>query len=341
MPNTNLHYPTGYYGPYIDSTYNNNVRRRLGSRDNVSFSQSTRFAGQYIESKGALRPYDSTIMSAVGACQQLVSELNLAQAILPEMGNTVILSGVGVATNFFHKAYGIATHNAIGVTTIADAAHMNAFQIDGVSISTGLSILYYGLTTAALNGVYQFIPSGASIILDRRADLKYWWQFVKPKVFMVENGTANKAKLFGLTVDAWEVGSSFSVGLGTSTDQLSGTGIGFAVSSYSYGLQTSLISPTYTATSTGPGMGTFEYSFFAQVAESKLVYLRNRAERMAYWLYKLRENYNPSVSSYGTNNVIAIGFANSQRNIGQTFGNDLRVGANATSRYPSSFNRGW
>lgn len=340
MPNTNLHYPTGYYGPYIDSAYNNNVRRRLSVRDNVSFSQSTRFAGQYIESKGSLRPYDSTVMTTVGACQQLVSELNLAQAILPEMGNTVILNGVGVATNFFHKAYGIATHNPIGVTTIADSDHMTAFQIDGVSIATGLTILYQGLTTASLNGVYQVVANGASVRIERRPDLRYWWQFVKPKVFMIENGTANKAKLYGLTVDAWEVGSSFSVALGTSTDQLYGTGIGFAVSSYSYGLQTSLIAPAYTALA-GSGIGTFEYSFFAQNAESKLVYLKNRAERMAYWLYKLRENYNPSVSSYGTNNVIAIGFANSQRNIGQTFGNDLRVGANATSRYPSSFNRGW
>lgn len=341
MPNTNLHYPTGYYGPYIDSTYNNNVRRRMGVRDNVSFSQSTRFAGQYIESKGSLRPYDSTVMTAVGACQQLVNELNLAQAILPEMGNTVILSGVGVATNLLTRAYGIAVSSTVGVTTINEPSHLAAFQIDGVGLGTGLTILYYGLSTASLNGVWQVVEGGVGVIIQRRADLKYWWQFVKPKVFMAENGTANKAKLFGLTVDAWEVGSSFSLASGTSLTELSGTGIGFAASSYSYGLQTSLISPTYTAAYSGPGIGTFEYSFFAQNAESKLVYLKNRAERMAYWLYKLRENYAPSVSSYGTNNVIAIGFANSQRNIGQTFGNDLRVGANATSRYPSSFNRGW
>lgn len=333
MPNTNLHYPSGYYGPAIDSTYNNSVRRRLNVRDTVSFGQSTRFGGQYLEPKGALRPLGGTIMEAVGSCQQLVNELNQVQRVLPDLGNPVLLGAVGYATNLLRTWNGTAVSFIGAVTTSVNGDSVN-LQFDGTGIGTGFTILYYGLTTSALNGIYIV---GADYTLQRRDDLKYWWQFVKPKVFLVENGTNNKGKLFALTTDAWEVGSGFTIAMGSSLTTLSGTGIGFAQSTISYGLTTSLIAPAYTAASSGPGIGTFEYSFLSQNSMSKFVYLKNRAHRMAYWIYKFRENYDPTVSSYQSNAIIAIGSANTLKNIGRSFGNDLPGG----SRYPSSFNRGF
>lgn len=320
------HYPSNYYGMSTNNTFNNDVTRRLAVKDLVAFATSSRFGGQYMEAKGMPAPYQGTVMDAVAACQQMVNELNMAQTLMPDLGNPVLLGVVGVATNSF----GVGVSYAGGISTTV--------TYDGVGLSTGLRILFYGLSTAALNGVYTV--SAAPYSLSRANDLTYYWQFVKPKVFLAQQGTVNKGSVYALVTDSFEVGPTFSVALGTTLAAtaagLTGSSIGFALSNYSPGITTttSLIYPGYNPNSV---LNTGEYDFIAQDSLAKFTYLKNRAHRMAYWIFKLRENYSPAVSSYQTNVVQTIGLANTLNNIGFSTLNNLP----SQSRYPSSFNRGF
>lgn len=315
-------YPSNLYGPGTSSTWNNNVRRRLDTKDNVAFATSSRFGGQYMEPKGNLTPYSGTIMDAVASLQQLVFELNKAQNILPDLGNPVLLGQVGLATN----SLGAGVSYIGGVSTTA--------TIDGTANTLGNRVLFYGLTTAALNGVYYVASAGGQWA--RVPELNSWWQFIRPKVFLVSGGTVNKGSVYALTTDAWETGPTFSIASGATLSGLTGTSIGFAVSNYAQGLSTntSLIYPGYNAASV---LNTGEYDFLAQASAPKFTYLKNRAQRMAYWVFKLRENFDPTVSSYQTNIARTIGVANTTNNIGFTTLNNLPSG----SRYPSSNNRGF
>lgn len=323
-------YPSNYYRPDLTSAFNNNVKRRLDFKDRVGFSQSTRFGGQYMEPSGVSSPYGNTVMDAVAACQHLVAELHDARYILPELGTPVILSTVGVATNLLLKADGALATNAGEITGTATTN----VTIDGVGFTTNLRVLYYDTHLPALNGVYVVSGDGGATPwnLDRASDLTYWWQFVKPKVFLATQGTANKGKTYALMTDAWEEGSSFSVALGNTNTAVTGTSIGIAVSDYSANT-TSYISPQYTGSEVAG-----EDSFLAQNSQHKFAYLRNRAKRMAFWVFKLRENYTPSLSSYATNAITGtIGYGNTQYNIGRSTADDLP----ADSRYPSGINRGF
>ncbi len=331
-------YPSNYYDAPLSSSYNNNVTRRLATRDVVAFSQSSRFGGQYIEPKNVPFPYNGTIIGAVAACQQLVNELNLISPVLPDMGTPVILSAVGLATN----QLGAGVSFVGGVSTTA--------TIDGVANTVGNRVLFYGLTTSALNGVYVVPQSGGA--WQRVPDLAYWWQFVKPKAFVVQNGTNNKGQVFSLQTDAFEVGAAFTPAAGNTASALTGTALTFTATNYNptapSGINastlgtvgagnTSAIYPQFTGTATGAGNGNGEYDFLAQASMAKFMYLKNRARRMAYQVFKMRENYTPFVSSYGSNVVRPIGLGNTQNNIGVSTLNNLPTG----SRYPSSFNRGF
>lgn len=340
-----IHYPSGYYGVSTGLPYNNSITRRLNIRDRVAFGQSTRFGGQWLEPKNLTNPYGGTIMDAVAACQQLTSEISQMGRILPDLGQVVILSPVGVATNLLTGVNGVGVSYIGGVTT--NAAGASFVGIDGASIATGMRILYYGLTTGALNGVYTV---DANLSLSRASDLTYWWQFVKPKVFLAQNGNNNIAKTFALVTDAFEYGNSFTVALGTSVQtpalaafSTTGTTIGFAFSNYSIGLTTnqSLIFPPYQG-----GVGYGEYDFLAQNSSTEFIYLKNRAHRLAYRMFKVRENYTPFAygaagnpgSQYQTNIITAtVGAGNTGTNIGFSVTNNLP----STSRYPSSQNRGF
>lgn len=315
-------YPTNNYRESNTSTFNNDVTRRLALKDRVAFAQSSRFGGQWMEPKGIPVPYGSTIADTVHACQMVVDELNRSRTLLPDMGNAVLLDCVGVATN----SLGVASN----IATVSSSA-----TIDGVSLSTSLRVLYYGLTTASFNGVYivSGIPGGYS--LSRASDLTSWWQFVKPKVYLVQQGTNNKATTWALTTDAWEVGPTFVLNSGI-TNSTIGTSIGFAQSNFMTGLTTnvSLIAPAYSASS---NLNTGEYDFLSQDSLAKFMYFKNKAKRLAYWIFKMRENYTPSVSSYVLNVPTAIGLANTLNNIGYSTANNLP----AQSRYPSGYNRGF
>ena len=348
-------YPTNYYGPGITSTYNNDYTRRLAVRDLVAFRQSQRFAGQWMEPKGVVAPYNGTIIDAVGALQMLVNELNLLSPLMPDLGEAVLLSSVGVATNLLTGPNGIAVSYIGGVTTTTGASNV-ATKIDNVGFSTGLRVLYYGLTTSTLNGVYEVSNSAGNYVLNRAADLTYWWQFAKPKAYVVTGGANNIARVFSLQTDARETGNAFTVALGTSVAtrplaifSTSGTIINMSLTDYnpnnpslvnvtSLGTSgagnTSLIYPGYNPTL---NQNTGEYDFLQQASEQKFMYIKNRARRMAYQIFKMRENYTPFVSSYQTDVVTGISTFNTQYNIGLTTLNNLPP----QSRYPSSFNRGF
>jgi len=361
-----IHYPSGYYGPGISSTYNNVVTRRLAIKDRIAFAPSTRFGGQYMEPKGALAPYNSTIGDAVGAVQQLLQELNLISPLMPDLGTPVILNTVGVATNL------LTTYNGIAVSYIGSQATANnagagfgvstsiasTLTFDGVGVSTGLRVLYYGLTTSALNGVYtvgygQTNGTGTSFYyLQRSPDLTSWWEFAKPKVFLATGGTNNKAKTYALQTDGWESGNSFVVASGATIAASVGTSIVLTQADYGYNNpsllgygNTSLIFPAY---STALNLNTGEYDFLSQASEQEFIYLKNRARRLAYRIFKMRENYTPLAagaapglynttpgSQYGTNVITSVSATTT--NIGFSTLNNLP----APSRYPSSFNRGF
>lgn len=332
------HYPSGYYGISTSSNYNNVVTRRLTVKDRVAFGPSTRFGGQYMEPKGVPAPYNGTIIDAQGAVSQLVNELNLIAPVFPELGTPVILSAVGVATNALRNSSGVGV-SYIGAVT-------GNVTVDGVAFSTGLRVLYQGLSTAALNGVYTV--SAAPYTLSRATDLQYWWHFVKPKAYVVTGGSTNKGTVYSLQTDAWEIGNSFTLA-GTGINATLGTSITFTATSYDptqpSGINASVLGPGAGNTSLinpidyNPitGIGTAEYGFLAQAAMPKFIYLKNRARRMAYQIFKMRENFTPFVSSYQTNVITTIGLGNTQNNIGVSSANNLP----AQSRYPSSFNRGF
>ena len=371
-------YPTNFYGPGLTTSYINIVTRRIGVRDRVAWGQSSRFGGQFIEDKNAPTPYQGTIMDAVAACQQLVNELNLISPVLPDMGTPVILNSVGLATNRLLGPVGAAVSyiggqanaNVIGGVTTTEAAGL---LIDGVAISTGQRILYFGLQTSQLNGVYtvgfgKTTTTGTGglnyYFLQRAPDLQYAWQFVKPKAYVVTNGINLKGSVISLQTDAWEIGPTFTIALGTSvasaslsTASLYGNPINFVQTYYSpigtsginaagFGINltngigtvgagnTSLIYPSFNPSSV---LNTGEYDFLAQASEQKFMYLRNRARRLAYQIFKMRENYTPYVSSYQTDVVVPISSANIQYNIGYSTLNNLPP----QSRYPSSYNRGF
>ncbi len=363
-------YPTNYYGPGISTNYNNDVTRRLAVRDRIAWGTSQRFGGQYIEDKNAPTPYQGTIMDAVAACQQLVNELNLISPVLPDMGTPVILSSVGIATNRLLGPVGAAVSyiggqanaNVAGGVTTSVA---EGLLIDGVAISTGMRILYFGLQTSQLNGVYQVgfgktTTTGTGglnyYFLQRAPDLFYNYQFVKPKAYVVNSGINLKGSVLSLQTDFFEIGSTFTVAMGTSvasaslsTASLNGNPINFSQTYYSplgtSGINattlgvpgagnTSLIYPPFNP---ALNLNTGEYDFLAQDSEQKFMYLKNRARRMAYQIFKMRENYTPFVSSYLTNVVVPIGAANTQYNIGVSTLNNLPP----QSRYPSSYNRGF
>jgi hypothetical protein len=361
-------YPTNYYGPGLGTNFNNIVTRRLGVRDRVAWGTSQRFGGQYIEDKNVPTPYQGTIIDAVAACQQLVNELNLISPVLPDMGTPVILSSVGVATNILSGPLGaavsyiggLANANVAGGVTTSIAA---GITFDGVTISTGLRVLYFGLQTSTLNGVYTVgfgKTSGNNGLnfwyLQRAADLYYPYQFVKPKAFVVAGGTNNKGNVLSLQSDSFETGPAFTVAYGTSVGSATqavfattGSQITFTATNYSptapSGINaatlgnngagnTSLIYPTFNPASV---LNTGEYDFLAQASEQKFMYLRNRARRLAFQIFKMRENYTPFVSSYQTDVVVPIGVANTQYNIGFSTLNNLPP----QSRYPSSYNRGF
>jgi hypothetical protein len=368
------HYPSGYYGPGISSTYNNVVTRRLSIKDRTAFAQSTRFGGQWIEPKGVPTPYNSTIGDAVGAVQQLLQELNLISPLMPDLGTPVILSTVGVATNVLSGnagpvaaiGGGSATSTIPGTTFFSGVTTTIAstITIDGVGLSTGLRVLYYGLTTSALNGVYTVgfaqtyvNSSGAATgpsyyYLSRSPDLNTWWEFAKPKVYLATGGTNNKANTYALQTDGWESGNSFQIAPGYSAATSVGTSIVLTQANYGYNVpsnlgygNTSLIYPAY---STALNLNTGEYDFLAQASEQEFIYLKNRAKRLAYRIFKMRENYTPLAagaapglynttpgSQYGTNVITSVGAATS--NIGFSTLNNLPT----PSRYPSSFNRGF
>jgi hypothetical protein len=370
-------YPSGYYGVSTGNTnssltnYHNVVTRRLAVKDRVAWGQSARFGGQYLEPNLIPAPFNGTIIDAQGAITELLQELNLAQALIPDLGNTTLLSYVGVATNL------LTTYNGIAVSYIGNQARAailgasggvstsiafaSTLTIDGSSISTGLRILYYGLATAALNGVYV-VGSGQTVAgvglnyyyLTRATDLSNWWQFAKPKAYLATGGTNNKATVFYLNTDAWEYGNFFSIGLGTYAGQVTPANSGvLSTSAYTNisftstttpGFTTSLIYPPYSPTAV---LNTGEYDFLAQNSLPKFIHFKNRFRRLAYQLFKFRENYTPY--AYGTptaNNTIGDQYqtgvitttgVNTSTNIGYTTLNNLPSG----SRYPSSFNRGF
>jgi hypothetical protein len=293
---------------------------------------------------------------------------------MPDMGIPVILSTVGVATN------ALTTYNGIAVSYIGSQATANnagagfgistsiasTLTFDGVGVSTGLRVLYYGLTTSALNGVYTVgygvtsytgvgntIPVGLSYFtLQRSPDLTSWWQFAKPKVYLATGGTNNKAKTYALQTDGWESGNSFAVASGATISASVGTSIVLTQADYGYNNpsllgygNTSLIYPPYSTTS---ALNTGEYDFLAQASEQEFIYLKNRARRLAYRIFKMRENYTPLAagaapglynttpgSQYGTNVVTSV--SASTTNIGFSTLNNLPT----PGRYPSSFNRGF
>ena len=344
------HYSSGYYGPPLNNTYNNDVTRRIAIRDRVAFAQSTRFGGQWMEPKGNLVPWWGIIQDAVVACQQMIQELNLSAPLLPDLGIPVILSAVGIATNQLQAANGVAVSYIGGVTTTVAGASFVTF--DTVGIATGLRVLYYGLTTASMNGVYTVQGVGNTLFLQRANDLTYWWQFVKPKTYVVTGGSANKGSVYSLQTDAWEIGEAFQVALGTtpvtnSVNGIAGTALTFTLTNYSpvmpSGINSSLgagagnTSVIYPAYNPNLVLNTGEYDFLSQDSMQELVYLKNRAHRLAYRIFKMRENYTPSVSSYGTNIILPIGAANTANNIGNTISNDLPK----QSRYPIGQNRGF
>lgn len=363
-------YPTNYYGPGLGTNYNNNVTRRIGVRDRIAWGTSRRFGGQFIEDINAPAPYQGTIIDAVAACQQLVNELNLISPVLPDMGTPVILSSVGVATNRLLGPVGAAVSyiggqanaNVIGGVTTTEAAGL---LIDGVAISTGMRILYFGLQTSQLNGVYQVgfgktTTTGTGglnyYFLQRAPDLFYNYQFVKPKAYVVNAGINLRGSVLSLQSDFFETGPTFTVAMGTSvasaslsTASLNGNPINFVQTYYSplgtSGINatvlgaagagnTSLIFPPFNP---ALNQNTGEYDFLAQASEQKFMYMRNRARRLAYQIFKMRENYTPFVSSYQTDVVVPIGVANTQYNIGFSTLNNLPP----QSRYPSSYNRGF
>jgi len=247
-------YPTNYYGPGLGTNYNNNVTRRIGVRDRVAWGTSQRFGGQYIEDKNAPTPYQGTIIDAVAACQQLVNELNLISPVLPDMGTPVILSSVGVATNRLLGPVGAAVSyiggqanaNVPGGVTTSVA---EGLLIDGVAIATGMRILYFGLQTSQLNGVYQVgfgktTTTGTGGLnywfLQRAPDLFYNYQFVKPKAYVVNAGNNLRGSVLSLQSDFFETGPTFTVAMGTSvasaslsTASLNGNPINFVQTYYS------------------------------------------------------------------------------------------------------------
>ena len=351
-------YPSGYYGVSTGSTYNNVVTRRLAIKDRVAFSQSSRFGGQWIEPKGNPVPYNGTIIDAVGAVQQLINEFNLISPIIPDLGEPVILSQVGIATNVLRNNVGVAV-SFIGdmVGTIG-----TALTIDGVGLGTNTRVLFYGLTTSSLNGVYNVNYNNPNVLatgvttlnvplytFSRASDLRFWWQFVKPKAFVVAGGTNNRGSVFSLQTDSWELGNLFTIAAGVAVTQLAGTSITFTATNYSpnspSGINvaalgavgagnTSVIFPAYNPSL---NLNTGEYDFLAQASMAKFIHLKNRARRLAYQVFKLRENYTPFVSQYQNNVITAIGAGNTDNNIGYTIGNDLPT----PGRYPSGFNRGF
>lgn len=314
-------YPSSYYGFSTAATINNNVTRRLDIRDTVSFGQSTRFGGQYIEPRGLATPWGATIRDAQAACHQLINEFNLIAPVFPDMGTPVVLSSVGVASNLL----------GAGVSFIG--AIPNSATFDGVSLSTGLRVLFFGLSTAALNGVYTV--STWPYVLRRSSDLTSWWQYSKPKAFVVTGGTNNRGKVFTLQTDAREIGNTFSIASGVNASAVTGTSIALTDTNFDPNMpsglgfgNTSLIAGNQTGA---------EGLFLAQVGQQKFMYIRNRAQRLAYQIFKMRENFTPAVSSYPQNQPAAIGLGVTNRNIGFSTNNDLPAG----SRYPSSQNRGF
>jgi hypothetical protein len=346
MPNTS-HYPSNFYDAPLGSNYNNVVTRRLAVRDWVGFAPSQRFGGQQYEQKGVTLPYRGTIMETVAACQQLVSELNLISPLIPDMGAPVLLSQVGVATNVLTGPV-LPGGGGLGVASYIGAAIGTAglnVSVDGVGFTTGLRVLYYGLSTAALNGVYTvsfgttFTSQSTPVFyLSRSSDLTNWWQFVQPKVYLASSGTNNKGNLYALATDTWVIGNTFNLALGQNVGQLQGTSILFASVNYSPGIGTttsSLIAPPFNVLSNTGGFG--EYDFLANDSLAEFMYIKNRAHRLAYRIFKMRENYQPFTSSYGNNIIVGIATANYRNNIGFSTFNDLP----AQSRYPSGYNRGW
>ena len=359
-------YPSNYYSIGVGSNYNNVVTRRLANKDRIAFAQSARFGGQWMEPKGIQTPYGSTIGDAVSAVQQLLQELNLISPLMPDMGTPVILSTVGVATN------ALTTYNGIAVSFIGSQANANrlgasggvsttvaaSLTFDGVAASTGLRVLYYGLSTAALNGVYtvglgQTNGTGPNYYyLQRSPDLTFPWDFAKPKVFLATSGTNNRAKTYALQTDFCEAGNSFSLASGASISASLGSSIVFSQADYGYNVpsllgygNTSLIYPGYSATD---NLNTGEYDFLAQASEQEFIYLRNRASRLAYRIFKMRENYTPLAagaapglynttpgSQYGRNVITSV--AANANNIGFSTLNNLPP----QSRYPSGWNRGF
>jgi hypothetical protein len=352
------HYPSNYYDTGITSSYNNVVTRRLAIKDWVGFAPSQRFGGQQYEQKAVPLPYHGTIIDAIGATQQLLNELNLIAPLMPDLGIPVVLSTVGVATNLLLGANGVGVSYIGGLsTTIASTV-----TFDGVGIATGQRVLFYGLTTASLNGVYQ-VGFGTTSVggpanfysLQRSFDLTNWWQFAKPKTYLVTGGTVNKANVFSLQTDGWEQGNTFQIALGTSpiastTTGTFGTSINMVQTNYTplqasginttWGVgqgNTSLIYPAYNPNLV---LNTGEYDFLSQDSLAEFIYLKNRAHRLAYRLFKMRENYSPwnsTLQSAQNNLVTAVGTANTANNIGVSSLNNLPSG----SRYPSGFNRGF
>ena len=353
------HYPSNFNNISTSNTYNNVVTRRLANRDLVAFAQSPRFGGQWMEPKGDLYPYGDTIQNAVSSIQQLLSELNLIAPLMPGLGVPVILSTVSLATSIL-TGYG-AGANGIAVSYIGGVggtALSFVSSVDGIGLSTGQRVLFYGLTTASLNGVYGVSSANPGLKLSRVPDLSSWWQFVKPKVFLCQNGTLNAGQTFALQTDAYEFGEAFTVALGTSFGvgatgvsngiaQTFGTPIVFNPVNYSPGIGTTTSSLIYPPFYTYPGLASTaeptgylaggEYSFLSQNSMAEFVYLKNRAHRLAYRVFKMRENYSPYTSVYQNDVPFAIGLANTANNIGVSTANDLPKG----SRYPSSFNRGF
>jgi hypothetical protein len=153
---------------------------------------------------------------------------------------------------------------------------------------------------------------------------------------LATGGTTNVGKVFALETSGWESGNNFAIAAGTALATLQGSSITFTLTSFDP-TNAANISDIFPAYSTSAVQNTGEYDFLAQASLAKFTYIKNRARRLAFQLFKMRENYSPQTSSYQTNVVVPIGVANTNTNIGFSTFNNLPP----QSRYPSSFNRGF
>lgn len=281
----------------------NQVGERFMFADIVNFTthSSSGFTG-YVQTGSN---YQSMQGDTVLTLQALGAEMSYLSRVFPNLGGYFrVLQPVGVATNANQNLTGL------GLSVTIDGQPISAGNGTGVG-QTSKRVLLFGQTDQTQNGVYEYdiFPLQAGIgSFNRTSDMLTSNQFVYGSLVSVGYGTNNGGLMYYLTNDT----NANPVTVGVTTVSFS----------------------QYDPTLALLNSATNEQTFVQNAWEGKLVYMKKKSLRLAYWMRKFRVNLGvgAGVTSYTAQNQTTPWL-----DIGYSTGNDLP----ARGIYPSGWNRGW